>query len=343
MFDYSSKPSRESAAVRLLQDDRNGDLANLEALLSRAADRHGFDFATTSWEAVSRDSFQATVGLLICVSSQPYDAHLVSSCGSLLDRFDTVSIAFSYPDVDAMLGSRPLVEQAKLRYRHRLNFLRPDENRCGRRVVSLQKLVDNAVCDTVRVKYIPRRIEQPVRLRPSEIEYFRLASEVYERYRLFHREPTDGYMALRMGRDFAITATKTSKTGLDLSRISIVQDYDEDSNTLTYSGSYLPSSDSVEAAIVFRELEHVEALIHTHACDLFTYNPRCVDRVVVPKLPYGEPALGHSLAKALRDCPDGFVIMSEHGEVFAGPAVPPDHLPTFVASQCALARSEKSP
>ena len=65
--------------------------------------------------------------------------------------------------------------------------------------------------------------------------------------------------------------------------------------------------------------------MHTHASARFTRDPQYRQRVLVGVESYGEPRLGVLLDKALGLVDDGFVIMEEHGEVFAAdePVVSP--------------------
>lgn len=89
-------------------------------------------------------------------------------------------------------------------------------------------------------------------------------------------------------------------------------------NTLKYRGQYLPSSDAVEAAIVMQKCAEVRSLIHTHASETFTRNPLLRYKVLVGRERYGEAPLGLEICRALDTVDDGFVIMEDHGEVFAG-------------------------
>jgi hypothetical protein len=238
----------------------------------------------------------------------------------MLLAFDSISIALVYNTATDMCVAAPIVDHWKVAYHDRVNFLRPDTvSTCGAWYVSEEKLLDNAVCDTVRVKYIPRCISHaPPVLGDYARQVFSLCSQIYAEYRMYHRAITDGYFAVRAdSKSFLITSTKTVKTEVISERVSRVVHYDSAANELTYEGRFLPSSDAVEAAIVFEAHPAIRGLMHTHASSLFTRNARYESHIRVPQLPYGDPLLGNALAVALGDTDDGFIIMKEHGEVFA--------------------------
>jgi hypothetical protein len=321
MYRYDRPLEPDEVCVHLWKHDDWPDFEELCDRISAASRRYGFAF---------REVGAADLGpagpcpyvhcLLIVVSSGPFDAAVA---GEVLDmiggRYTNASVAFTYADEAAMLRHRDDVELYKRRSEDRINFLRPVRAPDGSYRVPLAKLADNAVCDSVRIKYRPLRIEERVDL-PVEVQaFFEQASGIFGSEKLFHRSSTDGYFACRdeTGSGFYITATKTCKVDLLFNRISHVQNYDRASNTLEYSGEFLPSSDSVEAAIVFSDLPGVCSIVHTHASDLFTRNPEYRHKVVVPALPYGEVALGEIIVETLQREEDGFVIMDDHGEIFA--------------------------
>lgn len=253
------------------------------------------------------------------LSLHPYESRLVEQCQKLLDIYNTISFGFTYPNEETMLAARPAIERDKKKFNDRLNFLRPDIHKNGC-VISYQKIFDNAICDSIRVKFSVNKVHNYVDkdILKYIVPFFIEASNIYKKYSLFHRSPSDGYFAIRVGNSFAITATKTDKIDLDIERICLVHKYEESTNTIEYSGKFLPSSDSVEVAIVFQLLSKINSVIHSHASEKFTRNKSWSDWIKVPSLPYGEAELGYSLTKALKNSKDGFVIMEEHGEVFAG-------------------------
>ena len=315
MIDYSVKPIREQVAVDLFAINDSARVLECARAMTVAGEQYGFVFSEVS--DISQPRLSGLVlRHLICIADHPYDASLVGQIGRSLEMYDTASIAFRYEDARSMLLFSDQIERDKETYKGCINFLRPDEFCVDHCSVSLQKIVDNAVCDTIRVKYIPRRVGQMLRLTSFEQNFFSRASHLYDKYQMYLRAPSDGYFALRRKDGFLITATKTLKTPLDLSRISYVRGYDEGANELEYEGPFLPSSDAVEASIVFRDNPEVTCIVHTHASDLFTRNPRYASKVLVPALPYGEPLLGHHIAGCVRTGHD-FVIMAEHGEIFA--------------------------
>ena len=236
-----------------------------------------------------------------------------------LDHFDSISLGTVYSSQEAMAGARETIDLLKGKFGDRVNFLRPDEAcpATGEHYVSHQKIVDNAVCDSVRIKYRPHRIAQDIQgIVAAMAPFFKACSRTFQRHRLYHRSPTDGFFAIRCQGGFLITATKTDKGTMDMERVALVHGYDEGTNTITFSGPFLPSSDVVEAALTLAENPRIDALIHTHASTLFTRNPHYARRRLVPKLPYGEPLLGHRIATVIGDHLNNFIILEDHGEFF---------------------------
>ncbi|MDX2159578.1 MAG: class II aldolase/adducin family protein [Hyphomicrobiaceae bacterium] len=316
------------------------DLDELRTSMESAGRRFGFQVEVAG-EAPRRPPTGLGLTHLLVIDDGPFSDDKARSAARALADWGSVSIAFAYPGRAELFAAEPSIEAWKASAGPALNFLFPDVCRDGWQVVSNGKIVDNAVCDTVRVKYLPLRVCRDVTVSRDAWAYFSAASRLFAREQLYLRAPTDGYIALRQGDGFLITATRTSKVELDSSRISLVHGYDEVTGTLSYSGQYLPSSDAVEAAVLLAGMPNVDYLVHTHASRLFTRNPAWRDRVLVPQLPYGEPALGRALLDGLAEVGDGFVIMAEHGEVFAGSGLAECFL-SSIAHRCERARRGSS-
>lgn len=318
MRDYRRKYQPDEVRVVVMGETDTVLTASLQSGLQRYSEAYGFSLRIYATKNDLSHGQRRAVNHLIYLASTPYDRKCCEQLAHYLAEFDSISIAFAYDSQGAMDSAGRDMQTVKARWEDRINVLRPDSIAGGRHVVSEQKILDNAVCDTVRVKYTPQHITGgvPPGFYATVRPFFLAASEVYRRYALYHRSPCDGYCAARFGEGFAITATKTNKTAFGDDRIVFVQAYDAASNVLRYAGEFLPSSDSVEAFCVFAGQPEVQSIVHTHASDRFTRNEHYVDRRKVPPLPYGEAATGRRLAAALRQTPDGFVILQEHGEVF---------------------------
>jgi hypothetical protein len=292
----------------------------LRAKLSENSNRYGFSLFTCPIEAGERRDLQNVKrfkhSLAIVIADRPFDDGTERLIEKYQQSYMQISIALAYRDMAEMLSKREPIELAKVRYEDRVNFLRPDRFDDDRVWVSDQKIAENSVCDSVRIKYAAVREPGAVELSARERSFFEGASRAFGAYHLFHRSASDGYFLLRRDTGFLITATKTYKERLDLRRISWVTGYDRASNSIRYVGEFLPSSDAVEAAVVLQKCSDVGAVIHTHASDRWTRNPAYRDVCLVPELPYGEPALGDVLCEHVARGRRGFVIMQEHGEVF---------------------------
>ncbi|MGB5926599.1 MAG: hypothetical protein WBH03_00415, partial [Cyclobacteriaceae bacterium] len=237
-----------------------------------------------------------------------------------LNSYTAVSIAFNYSSLPNMLSHEDMINLYKKLSNDRINFLRPvlqNDDTCK---VGYEKIVDNSICDSVRVKYKAECLDNsPVQLPAPIKKYFEECAAAYRDYTLYHRSPSDGYFAIRVPgtNRFFVTSTKTYKDNLNLERIAEVVSYDPSKNLLKYKGKYMPSSDSVEAAVVFDDLPDINALLHTHASKQFTRNPQFKHKIKMPVASYGEYNTGIMLRDALKNEDDGFIIMEDHGEVFS--------------------------
>ena len=319
MFRYDRQPGRSEAIVVLLEHSSFAAPVALHRAIDSAGLKYGFAVVhADAGSLANRGSELIRHGILLA-DARAFD-EVVELCEYHLKHLDTLSLAFNYVDGSTPESVKERIDLIKIKYSGRVNFIRPDISVDNHFAVSLQKIVDNAVCDTVRIKYFPERRQGSITDIPGfqvVAEFFRYASNVYAENSMYHRASSDGYFAMRAGDGFFITATKTDKIDLDPARISYVHSYSEKSGVLHYTGEYLPSSDSVECYIALEHLNAVRALVHTHASELFTRNSKFKEFVKVPRLPYGEPELGRSLAHALAADDRGFVIMDDHGEVFS--------------------------
>ncbi|MFO1151165.1 MAG: class II aldolase/adducin family protein [Alsobacter sp.] len=332
---YSSKARPDDVLVNVRTGTSPAirrNLVNTHNLIACYGERFGFSTVVGPCDRGAQ-----AISHVIHLEDCPFDSDRVFALGEFLKVHSSISIAFAYPSDRVMWAAEDLIEQAKRKFGRRLNVLFPDETVNGWKIVSDQKIADNAVCDTVRVKYEPVHVGKCIKLSQCEQKYFSEASRIFEREGLYLRAPSDGYIALRRDNGFLITATRTDKVGLDLDRISWVRVYERSTNRLFYEGAYLPSSDSVEAAVLLAAKPDIQSLIHTHASRLFTRNPAYVNRILVPALAYGEPELGDALVSAIPSSQADFLIMKDHGEIFAG--ADPIGLLDFISDACRVARA----
>jgi hypothetical protein len=238
----------------------------------------------------------------------------------LLEKINSLSMAFMYKTYEEMYSYRELVEKLKNISNDKVNFLLPDEtdNKNGYLYVSEQKILDNAVCDTVRIKYIPQKSGDNItEIIQNYKNYFLQISSYFQKYSLYHRSPSDGFISLRINEGILITSTKTPKVNLDLSRISLIHSYCPKTNVLIYSGKYLPSSDSVEAITAYDSCIDIKSIIHTHASIRYTRNSIYLNKIKVHTKTYGTYELGLDISNNIKHYLDDFFIMKDHGEIFA--------------------------
>ena len=169
---------------------------------------------------------------LLVVGLEPKEAFCETRIESFLQDWTSVSIAACYASAEDVALAARMITYLKDKFKDRVNFLRPDLHSQERGWhVSAQKILDNAVCDTIRVKYSPCCISRErLLLPPIAKQFFHQCSEAYTRLSMFHSTDCDGYFAIKDSpTSFFITATKTPKRKLDFDRITRVISYDESS------------------------------------------------------------------------------------------------------------------
>lgn len=315
-IDYSYKPHKEDVFVGFYNHSSLPYYKELSQKMVETANRYGVQLFIDPTTQQAYDRCLVKHAIVLTDLSDPIKASL--QYAPLLDWYYTMSLAISYDNPAKMLHWKETIEGLKKKYNFRINYLRPDIADNRKCITSTEKIVDNLVCDTVRIKYNSRKDETyKIYLDAPTTFYFNAISKIYMNYKLYHRSPNDGFIALRHSTGFFITATKTCKSPLDLARISYVHHYDEAKNELFYSGNYLPSSDVVEATLVFRDNPRIIGLVHTHASERYTRNPQFADKIAVERGSYGTPELGRQINSVIKDHLDDFIILEEHGEVFS--------------------------
>ncbi|KDM90561.1 hypothetical protein [Photobacterium galatheae] len=323
MHDFSKPISGSTVTVCLVDEFRD------EFLLSGAknvADKYDITLLILdSVNDIDNVSINTEIVHFIFRLKSSFSQDIISSIlFTLPTAYKSISVAFSYEDESHAACYQDLIEKEKVIREASLdcfNIMRPDTYYQGHFTVSPLKLVDNIICDTIRVKYTPVCIssESVADTLPDEVKkFFYRAAELYDSYNMFHRSYTDGYFSIKFEGVVYITATKTRKDkNLSLDRVSVIHSYCQRDNLLHYSGAFVPSSDSVEAMIVYQNSNAVE-LIHTHDSRRFTRNPNATMFPRIEPIEYGTVELGYKIVESISDNESNLIIMEEHGEVFIG-------------------------
>ena len=316
-FDYTRKPKKSDILVSVIIESDHDYYIGLFDEIKHHCDK--FDITCKKYDEINAAEYQnCMIKHAIVITEESNVDIATKKYASVLQAYGCMSLGLSYRTEQDMLSQREMVDHYKELYAGKINYLRPDLMQGELPLISRQKIADNAVCDTIRIKYDPNCIpEKTVDLSIDETRYFTHMSLLIKKYHLYHRSLTDGFIALRRGNDFLVTCTKTKKYPLDLRRISLVKDYHRESNRLDYIGTYLPSSDVVEASEVFKHNPHITALVHTHASEHFTRNKNYQHKIAVARGSYGIPELGDEINNVIDKFNDDFLILDEHGELFA--------------------------
>lgn len=315
-YQYNYPLRKNDVLVCLIDQHRIYPELSQEILL--ASNKYGFTYCENIDCSLQSNS-NYILSHLIVVDGLDHPESTTFDYMDVINNFTSATIAMSYSSKQSFDSASPTVEKMKKNY-SQINFLLPTQHG-DKYIPSLDKLVDNAICDSVRIKYEPKCISKNIdKILTEHIrDFFGNVSAFVGKNSLFHRAETDGFISLRCpdGEGFFITSTKTSKTNIDLSRIAYVHFYDESSNLLAYSGNFLPSSDSVEASVIYSKMLNVSAILHTHASRQFTRNPTFSHKIAVPPMRYGESKLGDSLVSYFKSQEEiDMAIMEDHGELF---------------------------
>lgn len=321
-YDYSRALLRDEVVVHLV--DELCLYPDLADSIAKASKRYGFQFesgACTLQAPVNRNK-AVVLRHLIIIDGIDNPEFVTNKYSDLVQKCTSATIAVSYSSKSTFFRATQDVERLKLQYEGKINYLLPSLFE-EKYIPAKQKLIDNSICDSVRIKYVPKKTDELTEADiPTNIKNFFLKiSDLIRVERLYHRASTDGFISIRSPdhgiNSFYVTCTKTDKANIDISRIALINSYDRRTNCLSYKGSYLPSSDSVEAAILYQELSWMNGLVHTHASNQFTRNLKYRNRIAVPPSSYGEADLGSRISSFITQSSfTNFVIMEDHGELF---------------------------
>lgn len=173
---------------------------------------------------------------------------------------------------------------------------------------------DNIVCETFRIKYkaVHRQDEQAEKMLSEARDEVRSDVQkmqaIYTRYHLWHRSPIDGAFMFRTRHGWLTTATHTPKDNVQIEDLSLILDFDEKTDTVTYVGNRLPSSDLPEFLVLVERNEAelarqgeqtpvIRYVAHFHKNE-FTRNPKLME-YAVPFSRYGVFESGHKFADEL--------------------------------------------
>lgn len=210
--------------------------------------------------------------------------------------------------------------------------------------VSEIDVADNMVCETFRVKYKAVKLSDKESISKLELARKEAWCEVkemesiYKKYKLWHRSPIDGAFMFLTKHGWLTTATRTPKNDIKWEDMTLVTGFDENSDTVTYVGDRLPSSDLPEFMVLVERNEKalegageklpvIKYMAHFHKNEI-TRNPKFKE-YAVPFSRYGVFESGHEFADEILEKGKaaaginisgkgrGFIIL-EHGLVRMG-------------------------
>lgn len=226
----------------------------------------------------------------------------------------------------------------------------------GKKYITISSIdvADNMVCETSRIKYkaVQSNSENTVRAlknarREAQNDVYAM-QDLYKKYQLWHRSPYDGAFMFRTSYGWLTTATRTPKDNVQRDDLSLVLGFDESTDTITYAGDRLPSSDLPEFLVLTERNEDaipssskdspvLKYMAHFHKNEI-TRNPLFKD-YAIPFYRYGVSESGHKFADELlinKKATNGInihgkgrgFIISEHGLVRMGTKI--EHFENFL-------------
>jgi Class II Aldolase and Adducin N-terminal domain len=186
---------------------------------------------------------------------------------------------------------------------------------------SYNKVFDTIYFKTIRNKftlaYLGEDVEEYLQVDPSSkfAEITQIGYYLRE-MALNHADSLAGGIAVRFGRGFLTTASKTDKYRITPDRICYVENYSPHSNKVHVVGIYPPSSESALFYSCFQEFPDINVILHFHHKPItsgWQFDRYCTSNYI----PYGTLAEADVVTAKLRETAD-FVIANAHGEFAFG-------------------------
>jgi ribulose-5-phosphate 4-epimerase/fuculose-1-phosphate aldolase len=133
---------------------------------------------------------------------------------------------------------------------------------------------------------------------------------------LNHADSLAGGIAIRFGRGFLTTASKTDKYRITPERICYVDGYRTAANTVRMAGIHPPSSESALFAAIFQERPNIQTIVHFHYKPI-TFGSQFAKYRTDRYAPYGTELEAQTVVKKLYSTRD-FAIACGHGEFAIG-------------------------
>lgn len=207
-----------------------------------------------------------------------------------------------------------------------VNVIYPDNLLRDVRTVDSNDVMDNIICETIRIKYNPI-VDESV----SNLEFVNIKNRVqneidqisgiYKKYKLWHRAPTDGAILIIDSGNILISQTKTNKVKLNIKDFSLITGFDVSKNVLTYIGERLPSSDGPEF-ITFLDMiksdnQSPRYIFHFHKNEIIRAE-RFEKALTKSKIEYGRFESGVKMFDEIGNVHNNYLLLREHGIVWWG-------------------------
>ena len=154
-----------------------------------------------------------------------------------------------------------------------INAIYPDNVDLSRgiRTNTWQDVYINAIGETIRVKYQPAESVDPddravlERLRGQHAGEIDDLARVHREHHLWQRKPyTDGSIMFTHDGHWFVSQTVTDKSRMAAGDFDLITSFDEGTQSLTYTGERLPSSDAPEFLMLSSLIEHARPTAEAH-------------------------------------------------------------------------------
>ena len=158
-YDYSWALLRDEVVVHLV--DELCLYPDLADSIAKASKRYGFQFesgACTLQAPVNRNK-AVVLRHLIIIDGIDNPEFVTNKYSDLVQKCTSATIAVSYSSKSTFFRATQDVERLKLQYEGKINYLLPSLFE-EKYIPAKQKLIDNSICDSVRIKYVPKKTDE---------------------------------------------------------------------------------------------------------------------------------------------------------------------------------------
>ncbi len=211
------------------------------------------------------------------------------------------------------------------------NTIFADEKAGDFMVVTAADILDNIVCETIRLKYKATRdmthgaADRLERAKTDTESLIREIASIFHSFNLYHRDARDGAILIRHSKDILVSQTLSIKPILHPKDFSLITYADPERNEVRFAGQRLPSSDAPELLELMRLMENAgqplpKLVIHFHH-PTYTRSGQFTEHETNEEIEYGVFTSGHAILEELQVKDSNWLLLKNHGFLWMGNTV----------------------